>query len=91
MSIHVYKPGDTHVVDGLKCAIVVCEIDSYADHLANGCVNDVRDLYPDLFSKIDLSLEEKSEEQIDLVSALESPDFLTKNIPMDNSDKGKKK
>jgi hypothetical protein len=49
MSIHVYKPGDTHDVDGLKCEIITCEIGDYEAHKAAGCVDDVKELYPELF------------------------------------------
>jgi len=92
MPIHVYKPGDTHEVDGLKCEIITCEIGDYEAHKSAGCVDDVRDLYPDLYKKMDAEeLQENGyepEEQIDL---LDAPEFLTQNIPVDKADKSKKK
>jgi hypothetical protein len=106
MSIHVYKPGETHEVDGLKCEIITCEIGDYADHKAAGCVDNVKELYPELFpvsdpeeipvsdpEEIPVSDPEEIpvEVQIDLVDAVNAPEFLTQNIPVDKADKSKKK
>ena len=95
MAIQVYKAGETHEVDGLKCTIITCDIGDYADHKAAGCVDDVKELYPDLYpvestksEEQSEELEPKSEEQIDL---LDAPEFLTQNIPVDKADKSKKK
>lgn len=109
MAIQVYKHGEIHEVDGLKCEIITCEIGDYYEHKDAGCVDDVRDLYPDLYKKMDASLEDKNEDHksesvnlfrgivnsdgVDLGDVFDdlSTDFLTKNIPMDKSDKNKKK
>jgi hypothetical protein len=66
MAIHVYKPGDTHEVDGLKCEIISCEIGEYAEHKAAGCVDDVKELYPELF-QVSEPEEIPAEVQMDLV------------------------
>ena len=94
MAIQVYGPGDTHTVDGHKCTIVTCEIETYHELKGQGYVDDVRELYPDLYKKMDAEelqengYEPEPEEQIDL---LDAPEFLTQNIPVDKADKSKKK
>jgi hypothetical protein len=90
MAIHVYKPGDTHEVDGLKCEIISCEIGEYAEHKAAGCVDDVKELYPELF-QVSEPEEIPLDAQIDLVDIVNAPEFLTQNIPVDKADKSKKK
>ncbi len=90
MPIHVYKPGETHEVDGLKCEIITCEIGDYEAHKAAGCVDDVKELYPELFKVVEPEVI-PVEVQIDLVDVVNAPEFLTQNIPVDKADKSKKK
>lgn len=48
MAISVYKEGDTHTVNGVKCTIVQClDVAEMHHHLENGCVLDEQDLYPE--------------------------------------------
>lgn len=84
MAIHLYGPGDTHTVEGHRCTIVTCEIETYHELKEQGYVDDVRELYPDLYPVEEL----ESEKQIDLLGA---PEFLTQNIPVDKADKSKNK
>ena len=95
MAIQVYGPGDTHTVDGHQCTIVTCEIETYHELKDQGYVDDVRELYPDLYPVEEPKTEEqsddlepKTEEKIDL---LDAPEFLTQNIPVDKADKSKNK
>jgi len=88
MAIQVYGHGNTHTVDGHQCTIVTCEIETYHELKAQGYVDDVRELYPDLYPVEELKYEEQSEEQLDPIDA---PEFLTQNIPVDKADKSKKK
>lgn len=90
MAIHVYKPGETHEVDGLKCEIITCEIGDYEAHKAAGCVDDVKELYPELLKVVEPEVI-PVEVQIDLVDVVNAPEFLTQNIPVDKADKSKKK
>jgi hypothetical protein len=90
MAIQVYKAGETHEVDGLKCTIITCDIGDYADHKASGCVDDAKELYPELF-QVSEPEEIPVEVQIDLVDVANAPEFLTQNIPVDKADKSKKK
>lgn len=45
MAIAVYKKGDTHVVNGVPCEIVLCaDIEEMNFHLRSGCVHDEKEL-----------------------------------------------
>jgi hypothetical protein len=48
MAIHVYKAGNKHTVNGVKCEIVTCvDVADMEANLAAGCVHDEKDLYKD--------------------------------------------
>jgi hypothetical protein len=57
MAIHVYKEGNKHTVNGIKCEIVSCvDVADMNHQIANGCVHNEKELYAEKKESEEVSL-----------------------------------